>query len=388
MYVEVLVMCIGECLQVDVQSNVDVLCVVVEQQQVFNSVLVECQQQVLIVVSEYLDVCVQVLLQVLEQQYSVSQLLLQDYEVQCLQQWQVVQIVVVIVYVELQVSLDSCEQQCQVCWDVVSVELQQVYVVLQVQLQVGDEQCLQCWSDVLQYFFSDLVECLQVNGECLVVQQQQVCDMLVVIVQQIGENGCVQVSVMLVEVFVLLQIVVVVLKVVVDVINELCSMLFESLVCDNVMLEECGCLLVIVQILFDVINYVLYEQCIVVDVLVGGLVELLECVGNCFIDYIVVEIGKLDGIVVVFNGSVGEVSQLVVFFGEVVVQFGNVFIELFGCLEQIGGVLDVLLVCSDEQLVYYVVQVCEVVDFSLLLQKQVMEELQQLVVCRGKVGSV
>ena len=42
---------------------------------------------------------------------------------------------------------------------------------------------------------------------------------------------------------------------------------------------------------------------------------------------------------------------------------------------------------SDEQLAYYVAQAREVVDLSLLSQKQVMEELQQLAARRGKAGS-
>ena len=59
----------------------------------------------------------------------------------------------------------------------------------------------------------------------------------------------------------------------------------------------------------------------------------------------------------------------------------------FPCLEQIGGALDASLARSDEQLAYYVAQAREVVDLSLLSQKQVMEELQQLATRRGKAGS-
>ena len=58
-----------------------------------------------------------------------------------------------------------------------------------------------------------------------------------------------------------------------------------------------------------------------------------------------------------------------------------------GRLEQIGGALDASLARSDEQLAYYVAQAREVVDLSLLSQKQVMEELQQLAARRGKAGS-
>ena len=82
-----------------------------------------------------------------------------------------------------------------------------------------------------------------------------------------------------------------------------------------------------------------------------------------------------------------EVSQLAASFGEAVAQFGNASTELSGRLEQIGGALDASLARSDEQLAYYVAQAREVVDLSLLSQKQVMEELQQLAARRGKAGS-
>ncbi|HDX0910498.1 TPA: DUF802 domain-containing protein, partial [Stenotrophomonas maltophilia] len=272
-------------------------------------------------------------------------------------------------------------------WDAVSAELQQAHAALQAQLQAGDEQRLQRWSDALQHVSTELAERLQANGERLAAQQQRVCDTLAETAQQIGENGRAQASATLAEVSTVLQTAAAAPKAAADVINELRSTLSESLVRDNAMLEERGRLLATVQTLLDAINHASHEQRTAVDALVGGSAELLERVGNRFTDHIAAETGKLDGIAAALHDSAGEVGQLASSFGEAVAQFGSASTELSGRLEQIGGALDASLARSDEQLAYYVAQAREVVDLSLLSQKQVMEELQQLAARRGKAGS-
>ncbi len=386
-HAEALIARICERLQADAQSNADALRAAAEQQQALNSALVERQQQALIAASEHLDARAQALLQALEQQHSANQSLLQDHEAQRSQQWQAAQAAAATAHAELQASLDSREQQRQARWDAVSAELQQAHAALQAQLQAGDEQRLQRWSDALQHVSTELAERLQANGERLAAQQQQVCDTLAATAQQIGENGRAQASATLAEVSTLLQTAAAAPKAAADVINELRSTLSESLVRDNAMLEERGRLLATVQTLLDAINHASHEQRTAVEALVGGSAELLERVGNRFTDHIAAETGKLDGIAAALTGSAGDVGQLAGAFGEAVAQFGSAATALSGRLEQIGGALDASLARSDEQLAYYVAQAREVVDLSLLSQKQVMEELQQLATRRGKAGS-
>lgn len=385
-HAEALVTRIGERLQADAQGNAEALRAAAEQQQALNSALVERQQQALLAAGQQLDEHAQALLQALEQRHSASQSLLQDHEQQRSQDWQAAQTAAAAAHAELQASLDSREQQRQARWDAVSAELQQAHATLQAQLQAGDEQRLQRWSDALQHVSTDLAERLQANGERLAAQQQ-VCDTLAATAQQIGENGRAQAGATLAEVSTLLQTAAAAPKAAADVINELRSTLSESLVRDNAMLEERGRLLATVQTLLDAINHASHEQRTAVDALVGGSAELLERVGNRFTDHIAAETGKLDGIAAALNGSAGEVGQLAGSFGEAVAQFGSASTELSGRLEQIGGALDASLARSDEQLAYYVAQAREVVDLSLLSQKQVMEELQQLATRRGKARS-
>ncbi|MNT84501.1 hypothetical protein D3C72_2245190 [compost metagenome] len=58
--------------------------------------------------------------------------------------------------------------------------------------------------------------------------------------------------------------------------------------------------------------------------------------------------------------------------------FGSASAGLGERMEQIGSALDASLARSDEQLAYYVAQAREVVDLSMLSQKQILEDLQQL----------
>ncbi|MEV5120195.1 DUF802 domain-containing protein [Stenotrophomonas indicatrix] len=384
---EALVVRIGERLQADASGNADAWRAAAEQQHALNSELVERQQQALQRASSHLDERAQTLLQALDERHAAGQSLLQEHEQQRLQDWQAAQAATATAHAELQAGLDAREQQRQLRWDAVSTELQQAHATLQAQLVASDEQRLQRWSDALQNVSTDLAQRLQASGERLSTQQQQVCDTLAQTAQQIGENGRAQASATLAEVSTLLQTAAEAPKAAAEVINELRSTLSESLVRDNAMLEERGHLLATVQTLLEAINHASHEQRTAVDALVGGSAELLERVGNRFTDHIAAETGKLDGIATLLNGSAGEVGLLAGTFGSAVEQFGTASAELSGRLEQIGGALDASLARSDEQLAYYVAQAREVVDLSLLSQKQVMEELQQLAARRGKAGS-
>jgi len=373
---ETLITRISDRLQADAADTAEAWRSAAEQQHTLNTTLLERQQQSLQAVGAQLDTQAQALLQALDERHSASQSLLQDHETQRSQHWQAAQAAAASAHAELQAGLDAREQQRQARWDAVATELQQAHVALQSQLQAGDEQRLQQWSSALEAIAQGLAE-----------RQQQVCATLASTAQQIGENGRAQASATLAEVSTLLQTAADAPKAAAEVINELRSTLSESLARDNAMLEERGHLLATVQTLLEAINHASHEQRSAVDALVGGSAELLERVGSRFTDHIAAETGKLDGIAGHLSGSAAEVGQLAGTFGAAVEQFGAASTELSGRLEQIGGALDASLARSDEQLAYYVAQAREVVDLSLLSQKQVMEELQQLATRRGKAGS-
>jgi hypothetical protein len=67
--------------------------------------------------------------------------------------------------------------------------------------------------------------------------------------------------------------------------------------------------------------------------------------------------------------------------------FGESNDKLVAHLQRIETALDKSLARSDEQLAYYVAQAREVVDLSVMSQKQIVEDLQLLAIQRASAGA-
>ena len=74
-------------------------------------------------------------------------------------------------------------------------------------------------------------------------------------------------------------------------------------------------------------------------------------------------------------------------FGVAVQMFGESNDKLVAHLQRIEAALDKSLTRSDEQLAYYVAQAREVIDLSMMSQKQIVEDLQQLAGQRAPAGA-
>jgi hypothetical protein len=84
----------------------------------------------------------------------------------------------------------------------------------------------------------------------------------------------------------------------------------------------------------------------------------------------------------VTSGAV-EVASLSEAFGAAVQMFGESNETLVAHLQRIEAALDKTLARSDDQLAYYVAQAREVIDLSMMSQKQIVEDLQQIAHQRG-----
>ena len=162
-----------------------------------------------------------------------------------------------------------------------------------------------------------------------------------------------------------------------DVIAELRQKLTDGMARDNAMLEERGRLLETLGTLLDAVNHASTEQRAAVDGLVTTTADLLERVGTRFTEQVAQETGKLDGIAAQVTGSAVEVASLGEAFGMAVQVFSASNDKLAEHLTRIESALDKSMMRSDEQLAYYVAQAREVVDLSMLSQKQILENLQQ-----------
>lgn len=167
------------------------------------------------------------------------------------------------------------------------------------------------------------------------------------------------------------------------VIAELRQSLSESLARDTAVLEERGRLLATVETLLGAVNHAAAEQRTAVDALISTSAEALERVATRFTDHVEAETGKLDAAADRFAAGAIEVASLGDVFGIAVQRFGEANEELVTRLQAIEGALDRSLVRSDEQLAYYVAQAREVVDLSVLAQKQIIGELQRVAHARA-----
>jgi hypothetical protein len=156
---------------------------------------------------------------------------------------------------------------------------------------------------------------------------------------------------------------------------------------DNAMLEERARLLDTLGTLLDAVNRASTEQRQAVDALVSTSADLLDRVGNQFTGKLESETGKLSEAAGQVTGSVVEVASLGEAFGAAVQSFGESNGKLMAHLERIEAALEKSIARSDEQLAYYVAQAREVVDLSLMSQKQILEDLQQLAAQQASVGT-
>ncbi len=161
------------------------------------------------------------------------------------------------------------------------------------------------------------------------------------------------------------------------VIAELRQNLSDSLARDTAMLEERGRLLATVDTLLGAVNHASAEQRAAVDALIATSADAMERVAARFTEQVQAQGSRLDGAADRIAAGAIDVASVGDVFSDAVQRFGDANEQLAARLQAIEGALDRSLERSDEQLAYYVAQAREVIDLSLLAQKQILGELQQ-----------
>ena len=163
-----------------------------------------------------------------------------------------------------------------------------------------------------------------------------------------------------------------------EVISELRQKLSDSMARDNTMLDERARILDTLGTLLDGVNQAASEQRGAIDALVTSSAEVLERVGARFNDQVQADAGKLADVAAQVGGGAAHVASLGEAFGAAVQLFTESNDRMGAHLERIDGALNAQMARSDEQLAYYVAQAREVIDLSILSQKQIIEDLQRL----------
>ena len=163
-----------------------------------------------------------------------------------------------------------------------------------------------------------------------------------------------------------------------EVMAELRHQLSQSVARDNAVLEERSRIMETLRTLLDALNRASAEQRGSIDALVASSAALLDSASTRFTQQVDAEGQKMAAVAAQITGSAVEVSSLGEAFGFAVELFSESNEKLLAQLQRIESSLSKTITRSDEQLAYYVAQAREVIDLSIMSQKQIVEDLQQL----------
>ena len=163
-----------------------------------------------------------------------------------------------------------------------------------------------------------------------------------------------------------------------EVIGKLREEISNSTARDNALLQERAQILETLNTLLDSIRHASVEQRSAIDALVTTSATALREASGQFSETLVQEADKLADVAAQVTSSAVEVSSLSDTLSFAVGSFGDANEKLITHLQRIEGAMDKSMARSDEQLAYYVAQAREVIDLSILSQKEIFAELRQL----------
>ncbi|MDP9965191.1 DNA anti-recombination protein RmuC [Variovorax paradoxus] len=265
--------------------------------------------------------------------------------------------------------------------------VEQAHAALQSDIAARDEQRLSAWTQALATVSASLQQQWQQAGAHTASQQQQLFDALAQTARDMSTQAEAHAKNTVGEIAQLLQSASEAPRVAAEVVAELRQKLSDSMARDNAMLEERSRIMETLGTLLDAVNHASTEQRSAVDALVGASADVLDRVGSRFTEKVDEETGKMAAVAAQVTGSAVEVASLGEAFGFAVQLFSESNDKLVAHLQRVEGALGKSIARSDEQLAYYVAQAREVIDLSIMSQKQIVEDLQQIAGRQAAVGS-
>lgn len=115
-----------------------------------------------------------------------------------------------------------------------------------------------------------------------------------------------------------------------------------------------------------------------VETLVSSAATTLQEVSAGFGDHVMAEVSNISGASAYVAGSATELASLGEAFGLAVQLFNNSNETMIEHLSRVGESMDRSSARSDEQMAYYVAQAREIIDQSMLSQREIVEDLRRL----------
>lgn len=250
-----------------------------------------------------------------------------------------------------------------------------------------DEQRLKAWTGALEHTAAELGREWEATSARAASLQRDIGESLALTASTISADAQAQAGRTIAQIEQLVQTASEAPRAATEVVVEARRMLSESAARDNDMLKERNRMLAALDSLLAAVSDASTGQRDAVDTLLSRSAEVLERVSANFTQRIESETGKLTGVATALTGAGSEVAALGEAFGGAVRQFSESNAALMERLNGIETALDKSMARSDEQLAYYVAQAREVVDLSILSQKQIIEELQSLAEQRASAAS-
>jgi hypothetical protein len=284
-----------------------------------------------------------------------------------------------------QSSLDGFAQSFEQRSTALLKTVAQAHAEMQSASAAHEQQRLAAMTHSLASMATALRDEWQQAGAQSLAQQQQVCETMERTARDITSRAESQATATTTEIARLLQAAAEAPRAAAEVIVELRQKLSDSMARDNTLLDERARILGTLGSLLDTVQQAATEQRGAIDALVDSSAALLDRVGTRFGEQVDAQTDKLAAVAAQVTGSAVEVASLGDAFGLAVELFGQSNDKLVAQLQRIDGALGKSLARSDDQLAYYVAQAREVIDLSLLSQKQIIEDLQRLA---GKAAPV
>lgn len=215
-------------------------------------------------------------------------------------------------------------------------------------------------------------------GEAAAQRQQAILGALQETAQAIATQGRAQAEAMLAELGTLMQAAAEAPRAAAEVIGELRVALSDSLRRDTALQAERGQLLETVATQLEALNRAAGAQQEAIGALVAAASRLLEQAGARLEARIEADAGRLQQAASDAAAGALDIAGIGEAFAGAVDAFAATSARLAEGLARIEAALDKSLARSDEQLAYYVAQAREVVDLSLLAQRQIVDDLRRL----------
>jgi len=256
--------------------------------------------------------------------------------------------------------------------------VEHAHAQLQSSAVARDQQRVEAMARSLEEMAASLQQHWAQAGAQSLEQQQRVVETMERTARDITQQAETQARATIAEIARLVQAASEAPRAAAEVISELRQKLADSMARDNTMLDERARILETLGTLLEGVNRAAGEQRGAIDALVTSSAEVLERVGERFHERVQADAGRLVDVAAQVSGSAAEVASLGEAFGFAVQLFSESNDKLTAHLDRIDGALNAQMARSDEQLAYYVAQAREVIDLSILSQKQIIEELQRL----------